>query len=266
MKTIKGLSEIAFKYDGLIVDAWGVLHDGRRPFEQVEETLTHLNALHKNVIIVTNSPSRKTKVIIDLHARGIDPALYSDVISSGEVAFQEMQKRFQKRSLPRKCFFLGQEKHLHLTDGLDLILTSTFDAETFLLNAGPVCPSDALSTYQDVLNKAREDSVEMICVNPDRMAFFQGQQRLCAGEIAKQYESMGGGVSYYGKPFPCIYQYIWKQIDSSQRWVAIGDSLETDITGGIGANIDTVLVFTGVTAKKKSFSPSPTYCMEKLQW
>jgi HAD superfamily hydrolase (TIGR01459 family) len=264
MKTIKGISDLVSEYDLFIVDAWGVLHEGARPFEHVEETLKRLKALGKTVIIVTNSPSRKRNTIKDLDERGISRDLYSDLVSSGEISYLLMEQRLREKTLPKKCFFLGQEKHLHLTEGLDVRLVSDPEEGSFFLNTGPKNPSDSLDLYEDLLATACARSLEMICVNPDRISIFQGQRRLCAGMLAELYEKLGGRVSSIGKPFPSIYRHILKGV--SQRAVAIGDSLETDIQGGVRAQIDTILVFTGVTTKEMPLHPEPTYCMEELRW
>ena len=42
MKFIDGISEIIDKYDFFILDIWGVIHDGREPYPNVNQALRYL--------------------------------------------------------------------------------------------------------------------------------------------------------------------------------------------------------------------------------
>jgi HAD superfamily hydrolase (TIGR01450 family) len=257
---MKGIGEIASKYDVFVVDSWGVLHDGSKAFEEAKEVLRNLMELGKKVVIATNSPSRTKKVESDLLQRGIEKNLYSDVVSSGEVAFGMLQKMSFK-----KCFYLGQKKHLSLLEGLSLECASSLEPGLFWLNTGPIQPTDSLESYCKMAKEALQLSIPMFCINPDRFSLFQGEKRICAGAIAQMYEEMGGEVSYVGKPFASMYRAIRNRVDSKAKFLAIGDSLETDIRGGASAGMDTLLVYTGVTSSA-SLSICPKYTLQELRW
>ena len=53
-------------------------------------------------------------------------------------------------------------------------------------------------------------------------------EELCAGSIAKTFETLGGKVIYYGKPYKEIYKMCF---DTREKVLAIGDNLRTDIKG-----------------------------------
>ena len=55
---LTGLSEIAERYDGLILDLWGVMHDGQAPFPGVIECLTRLKSGGKRIVVLSNAPRR----------------------------------------------------------------------------------------------------------------------------------------------------------------------------------------------------------------
>ncbi|MBX7066821.1 MAG: TIGR01459 family HAD-type hydrolase [Parachlamydiales bacterium] len=263
MKGIEGLSEIVSRYDALVVDAWGVLHDGVNPFSHAKEAMQGLMAEKKKVIIATNAPSRKKKVEEDLQRRGISRDLYSDIASSGELAFLELQ---QNQTLPKKCYYSGQRKHFSLLDGLDLEIVPKMERGIFWLNTGPYDPADQIISYQTLADTALRYEVPMVCVNPDQFTLFQGNPRICAGRIAKLYEDMGGKVTYFGKPYLSMYQFIRSLAALSSTFVAIGDSVDTDIKGGIEGKMDTILVYTGVTSFGTPLSIRPTYYMKQLKW
>ncbi|OWK25634.1 hypothetical protein AJ87_08115 [Rhizobium yanglingense] len=49
------MNAIADRYDGLILDQWGVLHNGTRPYDGVVEALETLRERKVPVAILTNS-------------------------------------------------------------------------------------------------------------------------------------------------------------------------------------------------------------------
>lgn len=266
MKSIDGLKDLVLDFDAFLLDAWGVLHNGVSPFPGVLNALKQLQQEKKQTIIITNSPARKQAVIVDLEKRGISRELYQDVISSGELAFQEMNRMLEQQQLPSQCVFLGQSKHRPILNGLSLECVEQPKENSFLFNTGPNNSWDEEDSYRDLLQAAMTYRIPMICVNPDREVIFQGTRRLCAGGIARSYEQLGGTVLYFGKPYPKIYEIVKRQLPPNIRMIAIGDSLETDIQGAIQANILTVLVLTGVTPVYSPSLRNPTYCMPQLQW
>lgn len=266
MKPLPRFRDIVDKYDVFLLDAWGVLHDGFSPLPGVVETLEHLKNLRKKTIIVTNSPSRKEPAIIDLEKRGIDRTLYGDLVSSGDVAFQGMKSLLLLGQMPRRCVFLGQPKHGRIVHDLSLTTILHPEAGSFLFNTGPNSPHDSEDVYLPILSQAAQCNMPMVCVNPDRTALFQGKRRLCAGRIAELYEQLQASVLYFGKPYPEIYDAVKQMVPVDARILAIGDSLETDIRGAANANMDTMLVFTGLTSRCDPLTIESTYNIQQLQW
>jgi ribonucleotide monophosphatase NagD (HAD superfamily) len=72
-----------------------------------------------------------------------------------------------------------------------------------------------------------------------------------AGAIAKEYEKLGGNLSWFGKPYGEIYNFARKFIPEilPQKVLCIGDSPEHDIRGGYFANCKTALVRSGIHSK-----------------
>lgn len=61
MTSINSISsqEILDKYDTFLLDMWGVLHDGSKPYEGVLQTVKELQGMGKNLIILSNSSKRR---------------------------------------------------------------------------------------------------------------------------------------------------------------------------------------------------------------
>ena len=53
-----GLHEVVDRYDGFVIDQWGVLHNGVAAYPGAIECLQRLRALDKTVVILSNSGKR----------------------------------------------------------------------------------------------------------------------------------------------------------------------------------------------------------------
>ena len=57
-RPIAGLREIADRYDGFIVDLWGVMHDGVQAFPAAVDCLRKLKARGSRIAILSSAPRR----------------------------------------------------------------------------------------------------------------------------------------------------------------------------------------------------------------
>ena len=53
-----GMAEVASRYDGFLVEQWGVLHDGTTPYPGAIACLERLRAVGKRVVLLSNSGRR----------------------------------------------------------------------------------------------------------------------------------------------------------------------------------------------------------------
>jgi ribonucleotide monophosphatase NagD (HAD superfamily) len=88
----------------------------------------------------------------------------------------------------------------------------------------------------------------MICANPDMEVIRAGNRIICAGTLAAHYQTLGGNVRSFGKPFRATYDACLTLMGfaDKSRLVAIGDSFATDIAGANAAGVDAVLVTSGI--------------------
>lgn len=92
-------------------------------------------------------------------------------------------------------------------------------------------------------------SVPMICVNPDIVVERGHRLIYCAGALAEAYAALGGEVANAGKPHPPIYTRARELIADSRgapvptdRILAIGDGIKTDIAGAAAAGLRAVFI------------------------
>ncbi len=251
--THSGLSRLAERYDGFLVDLWGVLHDGERAFPAGLDCLARLKAAGKRVWILTNAPRRIAEVVARNRELGIVADHVDGVMSSGEAAWQHLAARPDDwyRALGRRCHHLGPERDLGMRAGLDYDFVDAPAAADFLLCTGALSQADGAADYDTLLRPALERDLPMVCANPDLEVIRGGRREICAGAIARRFESLGGRVRYHGKPHPGIYRACIDRfaIDRPERVAAIGDSLRTDIAGARTAGMDGIFVAGGIHAE-----------------
>jgi len=86
MTFIDSISDIADDYDLFLLDMWGVMHDGSKPYASVLETVKKLKENGKEMIILSNSSKRSDSSVRSLKKLGFDTSDFSQIITSGEVS------------------------------------------------------------------------------------------------------------------------------------------------------------------------------------
>src|ERR1700761_4133154 len=81
---IAGLSTLADRYDVLLCDVWGVIHNGRESFPAACEALARFKAQGGVVVLITNSPRPAQPVIDQLAALKVFPESFSAIATSGD--------------------------------------------------------------------------------------------------------------------------------------------------------------------------------------
>lgn len=247
---ISGLSELLDAYDAVILDQWGVMHDGRRLFEGARETVERLHAAGRKVVLLSNSGRRAAYNDRRLAQMGLDLSRIAGSVTSGEAAWQLLRERRQPpfSELGRRCFLLTRFGDLGVVEGLDLELVDDVDAADFLFITGVDSPAKTLEDYLPVVERAARRRIPAICSNPDRVAPVAGKLALAPGAVAEAYERLGGPVTYVGKPSPWIYEACFAALADvpRARILAVGDSLAHDIRGAKGVGLDACLVTGGI--------------------
>ena len=255
---LHGLADLSKAYDGFILDIWGVIHQGGDAYIEAIDCVRQLRAASKRVIFLSNAPRRAEKVAAILEDKGIIRALYDGVLSSGEaarIAF-EAGDTAAIGKLGKRYFLLAAPDDDDLLHGLDYAPSATVGEADFLLAIGLSDERSSLAGYEPILSEAASRSLPMLCVNPDREVVRLGTRELCAGALAARYNQMGGAVAYVGKPYPFIYRLSLDMlgIEQQARVLAVGDGLETDISGARAAGIDSLLVTGGLLAEELGVS------------
>ena len=283
---LAGLETIARNYRGFLVDLWGVLHDGRRPYLDAVKVLDRVRQEGAAVCLLSNSPRRISNVAELLEGLGIGSERYDHLVTSGEVTLEALSDPSDSwhSALGKRYLHLGPNHGFGLLDSIDRELVEDPGAADFVLATG-TAGGQTLADFAERLAGCAARSLPMICANPDLVVKVAGRTMICAGTLALRYEALGGSVRYHGKPAKAVYRRCFSELELDPGTVlAIGDSLRTDIAGARAAGMDALFIAGGIHSdelgieQNKEVEPDqidallaehsfrPTYAMTALRW
>ncbi len=231
MEHLSGFAPLAARYEGFVLDLWGVIHDGLNAFPHAVDTLRHLRDAGKRTLLLSN--------------------VYTGILTSGEAVRHALQDPpdLWWAELGVRVFHLGPDRDKPVLQGLPLTVVQTPAEADFVLNTGPDDhrnPSD-MAEFEPTLVECARYRLKMICANPDLEVIRGGVRVLCAGALAVRYTQLGGDVRSLGKPDPAIYQPVLQQLGlPPEQVLAVGDSLRTDIAGAVGVDLAACWVLDGI--------------------
>ena len=255
-----GLAALAERYDGLIVDLWGVIHDGREVYPGVFDCLDRLRRGGRQVVLLSNAPRRATRVMAALGGMGIGSDHVDGLVTSGDVTLMALRRRGDAwHAALGHCFLhLGPARDWGLLQGTGHREVGGLEEADFILLSGLYDDeSETAEDYRELLLEALRRGLPMICANPDLNVMRGPRLVPCAGSLAAAYEELGGQVRYHGKPHLSAYDLAVERLGglARSRILVVGDSLRTDIAGAAGAGIDALFVSGGLHADE--FGPAP---------
>ncbi|MEM6847322.1 MAG: TIGR01459 family HAD-type hydrolase [Pseudomonadota bacterium] len=242
---LTGLRAIAHQYDAILCDVWGVLHDGLTVHPGVVEALTEFQA-RAPVVLITNAPRPAQPVVKQLEGLGVPRSAYSDIVSSGDVIRQHLIDNDT-----RAVFHIGPDRDLPLYVGTNAEVVDRLDEAEVVVAAGLRDDyTETADDYADELAAMLPLGLPFMCANPDIVVERGGELVPCAGALAQAYENIGGTVVHFGKPHAPIYQTAIARARAlapdASRILAVGDALNTDITGANTHGFDSLFITGGI--------------------
>lgn len=259
---IEHFSSIADRYDALICDVWGVLHNGVRVTPSANAALIEARRRGMAVCMLTNAPRSPGDIAKFIQQLGGTPDAWDAIVSSGGVTRQILAERGR-----RPFYHMGPARDRSVFDGLDAVSADMENADYVLCTGLVQDEVETAADYRPLLDAALKRNIELICANPD-MVVERGHKLIpCAGAIADLYAAMGGKVVWVGKPYPLVYDKAAREIErllgrpvEKARILGIGDALRTDVTGARNFGIDSLFVLDGIHSGDlgggRDFSPA----------
>jgi len=254
LQPLPHLSEIADRYDVLLCDVWGVIHNGRESWPQPIDALTRFHAERGGqVVLISNAPRPSTDVLPQLEALRVPDTAWQAFVTSGDATRAELTTR-----APGPALKIGPERDEALYAGTGVqgakgVEDAAFLSVTGLFNDEAEGPED----YRALLSGAAERDLELICANPDRVVQRGDQLIYCGGAVADLYEALGGRVLMAGKPYRPIYDLALKEAErllgrpvDRARVLCIGDGVVTDVLGANAQGLDCLFIAQGIHGAK----------------
>jgi HAD superfamily hydrolase (TIGR01459 family) len=234
------------KYRLILCDIWGVVHNGVELYPGAAERLRQWRSDGRCVILLTNAPRTEEAVEQQLERLGLPSDAYDAIATSGEAGIAALN------ALGEPVGFIGTSGDREVLEGRGVRI-AVAAAFTDLACTGIREKEPDPQQYRAELEKLVARDVHMHCLNPDRMVVRGGVPEACAGAIADIYQMLGGRVTWYGKPFPAIYEHALHRAGNppSDEVLAVGDGLQTDILGAARMGFDTVFVAGGIHAGER---------------
>jgi HAD superfamily hydrolase (TIGR01459 family) len=238
-----GLSELADRYDALLCDVWGVIHNGRESFPAACDALVRWRAEVGPVVLISNAPRPSLAIYSQLDHFKVPRDAWTAFVTSGDATRALLAERG-----PGPCWSIGPARDAPLYEGLGLAFADAEDA-AFIAVTGPY--DDTVETPEDYRGRfeiAVERGLTMICANPDRVVQRGDQLIYCGGALADLYEDMGGKVLMAGKPYAPIYDLALHEAGDTpkSRVLCIGDGVITDVKGADDQGLDCLFIARGI--------------------
>jgi len=240
-RSLPSLAEVADLYDGLLLDAFGVLNVGDTPISGAIARMAGLRARGKRLCVLTNAASHTRRAAVEKYARlGFDFTA-DEVVTSRDVAAARLDTiapgaSWGAISAP------GDDYHdipAHLVDAIDVPgAMDGCDAILFLSSLRWTAPLQA----QLAAALARRPR-PLVVANPDLVAPREDGFSQEPGRFGHALADTGIPVHWFGKPFGDGFTDALARMGLPAHRVAmVGDTLHTDILGGRAADMGTVLI------------------------
>lgn len=258
---IHALADVSDRYDAVLCDLWGCLHNGVTPFPAAVSALQTYRTKGGKVVLLTNAPRPKSSVIKQLDGMGVPRDAWDEVVTSGDAA----QYAMLTGAVGRKLHHIGAAKDMpFFTDFSDdlakvaaaeppFTLVSITDAEGIVCTGLTDDLTQTPDDYRGTLLMAKTLGLPMLCANPDIVVHWGDKLLYCAGALAQAYEKIGGKALCFGKPHPPIYDLARRRLGllglrDDAAILAIGDGITTDIQGAMSENLDAIFITGGIDA------------------
>ncbi len=270
------VAELIDTYDGVLLDAYGVLVDARGALEGAVELIEALERRGRHWQIVTNDSSRTLATSAARFQRLGIAANEDRIVTSGAL----LTPFFRQRGLDgARCMVLGprdSELYVEEAGGEVVAIEPSGDCDVVIIGDDEGYPFLAgIEAVMGVLFRRfdRGDDTVLVCPNPDliypkgkdEFGFTSGAVALLLEQaLTRRYRRRFEFIRL-GKPRPTIFEYARERAPSDSL-VMIGDQQETDIAGARAAGLDSALLTTGVSRWHDSNpeGAQPTYLLDSI--
>ena len=256
-------AKIWSEYDVLLADLDGVVYEGTAAIKDAPETIDALQKQGVPVGYVTNNSSRKPETIASqLSGFGVH-SKPENIIGSGKTGVDILKTLIEPGA---KVLVVGGDglRARVIEGGFELVDDSASRPDAVIQGFAPdVSWRDLAEASYSIQNGAKWVATNQDWTLPQEKGLAPGNGTL----VSAVHTAVGQLPIVAGKPEPAIFHTAVNHFNA-KRPLFVGDRIDTDIIGANRAEIDSVLVLTGVSTRKEvlGIKPEgrPTYIIESL--
>ncbi|KAI9193725.1 HAD-like domain-containing protein [Polychytrium aggregatum] len=227
---------------GFICDMDGVIYHGKKLLPGVKEFIDWLQKNDKKFLFLTNNsaptPAELNRKLQKLGVNVPEKHFYTSAIATAK--FLQSQK-------PRggSCYVIGEPALTYTLYEHGFIMNDT-DPQYVVIGETTSYNFDKINTATNLVHRG----AKLIGTNPDVNGPLEGGaiEPGCGAFVAAVEMATGKKAFFCGKPSSLMMSYAQSILGTTKEETCIiGDRMDTDILAGTWANIDPVVVLSGIT-------------------
>jgi NagD protein len=240
-----------------IIDMDGVIYHGNRLLKGAAELVDWLRLREKRFVFLTNSSERS-------------PAELSQKLE--RLGIEVEAEHFYTSALATASFLSAQKPGgTAYVIGEPGLTNALYGAGYTMNNVNPdyvVIGESRSYSFESIETAVRLvfGGARLVGTNPDLSGPSEEGIIPACGSLVAPIELTTGKKAYFvGKPNPLMMRHALRRLGATREETAIiGDRMDTDIIAGIEADIETILVLSGVTLREEigRFSYAPRHVLE----
>ncbi len=235
------LADVADRWDGFVLDAFGVLNVGDTPIPGAVARMADLRRKGKRLCVLTNAASYpRSEALAKYHRLGFDFTA-DEVVSSRDIAVAALPRiadgaRWGAIAAAGDSF---ADIPAQITDLHDTADWSGIDAFLYLSTA-----RWTPALHAKLLHDMDRNPRPLLVANPDLVAPREGGLSIEPGFWAHDVADRTGATLHWcGKPFPDAHLEAAARTGlATHRLAMVGDTLHTDTLGGCASGMGTILI------------------------
>lgn len=246
---LRQAGELLARYDVLISDVWGVVHDGVLALAPACAVLTRYREGGGVVVLLSNAPGPSEQIAGVLDEKRVPRAAWDRLVTSGDVT-----RALIAASHLRRIHHIGWHGDRAVFEGFEVELVGEEEAELVVATELNDYRRETPEQYRPLLQRFAARGLPFICGNPDLVVHVGHDLLPCAGALATIYEELGGKVAWAGKPHRPAYILALAAAREARggrdveagKVLVIGDAVRTDLAGARLMGFDSLFIAGGI--------------------
>lgn len=246
---LKEAGSLLARYEVVISDVWGVVHDGLWALDPACAALTRFREGGGAVVLLSNAPGPSEQVAGTIAKKRVPRGCWDRLVTSGDVT-----RALIAESHHDKVFHIGWQSDKALFAGTHVTLVGEAEADLVVATELYDYHTETPEQYRPLLERFAARNLPFICGNPDLVVHVGEDLLPCAGSLAMIYEGLGGTVAWAGKPHRPAYELALaaaREVRGGRdvepgKVLVIGDAVRTDLAGAHMMGFDSLFIAGGI--------------------